>query len=227
MTEKRLLIVEDDDSMARLLQDNLASEGFSVERSATIRDARERLKRSSPDVVLLDLTFPEGDGLDVCRALASQRDRPPIIIISARSSKDDRVVGLNLGADDYLTKPFAFDELLARVRAVMRRRDSPLKTIRLGNVSLDFRARRAFKAGRDLGLSHREFEVLHYLAERIGRTVTREDLLLEVWGYRHAPLTRSVDILIARLRRKIELDAHRPRYIRTLHGDGYSLSLDD
>jgi two-component system response regulator VicR len=222
-----VLIVEDDEAIARLLRDNLVYERYDVERASTAPDAQAKLKRFKPDLVLLDLMLPEGHGFDVCRALGGQRERPGIIILSARTGKDDKVRGLDLGADDYVTKPFAFEELLARMKAVMRRRDSTVSELRLGQVIVDFQGRRATLGGRDLGLSHREFAVLHYLADRRGRVVTRDDLLQEVWGYHYLPLTRSVDISIARLRRKIEPDPHRPRYIRTLHGEGYSLTPED
>jgi DNA-binding response OmpR family regulator len=220
----RVLIIEDDDAMARLLSDNLVFERFDVQCASTASDAQAKLRAFKPEIVLLDLMLPEGDGFEICQLFAAHRDRPPVIIVSARSSKDDKVRGLNLGADDYVTKPFAFEELLARMKAVMRRRDSTVGVLRLGQVLVDFHARRATRKGHDLGLSHRELEVLHYLADRSGRLVTRDDLLQEVWGYRHLPLTRSVDISIARLRRKIEPDPHKPRYIRTLHGEGYSLT---
>lgn len=221
---KRVLIVEDDDSMARLLRDNLVFEQFEVERASTAADAFRTLRGFKPDIVLLDLMLAEGDGLEICRTLGTQHQRPRIIILSARSSQDDKIRGLDLGADDYITKPFAFKELLARMRAVVRRRDSSRSTLHLGRVVVDFRARRATLAGRDLGLSYRELEVLQYLADRPGGVVTRDELLEAVWGYRSLPLTRSVDISIARLRRKIEPDPHKPRYIRTQHGEGYSLT---
>jgi len=221
---KRVLVVEDDPAMARLLIDNLVYDGFIVEHASTAEKAAKTLERFKPELVLLDIMLPEADGFSFCRTVAARRERPLIIILSARSSKDDKVRGLDLGADDYVTKPFSFVELLARMRAVMRRRDLPVDALPLGDVVVDFRARRATRRGEDINLSQREIEVLQYLAERPGRLVTRDDLLHEVWGYRDAPLTRSVDISIARLRRKIEPDPHRTRFIRTMHGDGYCLT---
>jgi DNA-binding response OmpR family regulator len=221
---KRVLIVEDDEVMARVLRDNLVFEHFDVERASTAADAHRQVKGFRPEIVLLDLMLAEGDGFEICRALAAQRERPAIIILSARSNQDDKIRGLDLGADDYVTKPFAFQELLARMRAIVRRRASTGSMLHLGDAVIDFAARRAIRAGIDLGLSYREFEVLQYLADRPGRLVTRDELLEEVWGYGSLPLTRSVDISIARLRRKIEPDARKPRYIRTLHGEGYSLT---
>ena len=221
---KRVLVVEDDPAMARLLIDNLVYDGFVVEHAGSAEKAAKTLERFKPELVLLDIMLPEGDGFSFCRMVSARRDRPLVIILSARSSKDDKVRGLDLGADDYVTKPFAFAELLARMRAVMRRRDLSVDDLHLGDIVVDFRARRATRGGADINLSQREIEVLQYLAERSGRLVTRDDLLHEVWGYRDAPLTRSVDISIARLRRKIEPDPHRPRFIRTMHGDGYCLT---
>jgi two-component system, OmpR family, alkaline phosphatase synthesis response regulator PhoP len=223
---KRVLIVEDDEAMARLLADNLVFEHFEVQRASGAAEVQRTLKTFKPDIVLLDLMLAEGDGFEICRSLGEQRERPPIIILSARSSQDDKIRGLDLGADDYVTKPFAFKELLARMRAVVRRRNAAGGVLHLGSVVIDFHGRRATRNGRDLGLSYREFEVLQFLAERPGRVVTRDELLEEVWGYREMPLTRSVDISIVRLRRKIEIDPHKPRFIRTLHGEGYSLTPD-
>ena len=221
---KRVLIVEDDDAMARLLADNLVFEHFEVQRASGAGEVYRTLKTFKPEIILLDLMLAEGDGFEICRSLGAHRERPPIIILSARSSQDDKIRGLDLGADDYVTKPFAFKELLARMRAVVRRHNSAGGVLHLGAVVIDFHGRRATRSGHDLGLSYREFEVLQYLADRPGRVVTRDELLEEVWGYRDMPLTRSVDISIARLRRKIEIDPHKPRYIRTLHGEGYSLT---
>ena len=223
---KRVLIVEDDEAMARLLTDNLVFEHFEVQRASGASEVTRTLKTFKPDVVLLDLMLAEGDGFEICKCIGTQRERPPIIILSARSSQEDKVRGLDLGADDYVTKPFQLKELLARMRAVVRRHNAVGGVLHLGTVVIDFHGRHATRGGQDLGLSHREFEVLQYLADRPGRVVTRDELLEEVWGYRDMPLTRSVDISIARLRRKIEIDPHRPRFIRTLHGEGYSLTPD-
>jgi two-component system response regulator VicR len=221
---ERVVIVEDDQALARLLRDNLLFEGFAVEHTETGREARRRIEHFDPELVLLDFSLPDADGFEICRWLVSLPRRPLVIILSARSSQGDKVRGLELGADDYVTKPFAFEELLARMRAVMRRRTSTLRTVRLGEVIVDFAARRATRGGRDLGLSQREIEVLHYFAERSGAPVTRDALLHGVWQFKEVPMTRSVDICIARLRRKIEADPHRPRYLRTAHGDGYILA---
>lgn len=224
---KRVLIIEDDKAMARLLRDNLEYEGFVVETSETGRDALDVVRGFSPDLVLLDLMLPNDvDGFDICQALSQESSRIPIIILSARSQKQDRIRGLVLGADDYVTKPFALDELLARVRAVLRRTKPRVDELRLGDTVIDFRRLRAFRRDRQLQLTDREFEILRCFAERAGQVVTRDELLHLVWGYSDAPLTRTVDNFIFRLRRKLEPDPHHPTYLRKAYGDGYRLVCD-
>jgi two-component system response regulator VicR len=223
---RRVLIVEDDAAMSRLLQDNFRFEGFVVDSAADGDEALKKARTFEPDLVLLDLMLPNMDGFKVCQNLSAQPERPAIIIVTSRRQKDDKVRGLELGADDYVTKPFALDELLARVHAVLRRSHPKIDRVVLGDVIVDFRHFRASRRGEPLNLQHREIEVLRHLAERGGKTVGREELLRLVWGYREVPLTRTVDICIARLRRKIEPDPHHPRFIRTAHGDGYCLAVD-
>jgi DNA-binding response OmpR family regulator len=220
----RVLVVEDDPTQARLLRDNLEYDGFQVECVGNGSEMMAAFQAFGPDLVLLDLTLPGSDGFDLCGALCQRRARPPIIIVSARSQQEDKVRGLDLGADDYVTKPFALKELLARVHAVLRRRGGTAERLALGRIVVDFRSHRAERNGVELALSHRELQILQYLAERPGLPVTRDELLRAVWGHQGMTLTRSVDLAIARLRRKIEPDPRHPRYIRTLHGDGYSLT---
>jgi len=221
---KRVLIVEDDNAMARVLRDNLVYDGFLVECASDGPEALARVQTFSPDLILLDLMLPSTDGFEICQALSVRPARPPIIILSARGQQDDKVRGLKLGADDYVTKPFALEELLARVHAVLRRTETKIEPLVLGDVVIDFKAQRATRKKAALELSHKEYQVLQHLAERAGKVVSRDELLQAVWGYREAPLTRTVDIFIARLRRKIEPDPRRPRFIRTSHGDGYCLT---
>jgi DNA-binding response OmpR family regulator len=222
---KRILIIEDDKAIARLLRDNLTYEGFVVENSDTGRDAMATARRFAPDLVLLDLMLPYGiDGFEICRSLAQGASRIPVIILTARGQREDRVRGLTLGADDYVTKPFALDELLARIHAVLRRTKPRLERLTIGDVVVDFQRLRATKGDHELVLTDREFEVLRCLAERSGNIVTRDELLLLVWGYSDAPMTRTVDNFIFRLRQKIERDPHHPQYIRTAYGDGYRLT---
>jgi two-component system, OmpR family, alkaline phosphatase synthesis response regulator PhoP len=222
----RVLIVEDDASLTRLLRDNLVYEGFAVECATDGHQALDKVRLAKPDLVLLDIMMPGLDGFEVCRVLSSQRERLPIIMLTARTGQDDKVKGLELGADDYVTKPFALSELLARIHAVLRRSQRLLKTLVLGDVSIDFARMRASKGRKPLVLTPREFAVLQHLAEHPGHVVSRDELLRTVWRYDAVPLTRTVDNFVARLRRKLEADPHRPRFIRTVHGDGYSLTPD-
>jgi DNA-binding response OmpR family regulator len=223
---KRVLIVDDDKALTRLLRDNFELEGFNVECSDIGTDALQRARQFSPNLVLLDLMLPNSvNGLDLCRAFTEGRDKTPVIILTARGEKDDRVRGLTLGADDYVVKPFAFEELLARVNAVLRRTTARLRELRLGSVFVDFVRLRATKLNIDLALTDREFETLRYLAERAGTIVSRGELLHLVWGHNETPITRTVDNFVFRLRHKIENDPHRPQYIRTVYGRGYRLTL--
>jgi len=220
----RVLIVEDDDTLARVIADNLRFAGYDVTAAGDGREAVARLRTFQPDLVLLDLMLPDRSGFELCGVLR-QGGRTPIVILSARAQKADKLRGLKLGADDYLTKPFDLDELLARIHAVLRRSRRGVERLVLGSITVDFNALRASVGKREVHLTHREFGVLRYLAERHERVVYRDELLREIWGYVDVPLTtRSVDHAIARLRKKIEPDPHRPRFIRTVHGDGYVLS---
>ena len=219
----RILIVEDDRALAQLLRDNLDFEGYTVDWAGDGREALAKVREQAPDLVLLDLMLPQLDGLEVCRQLAATDPRTPIIIITARQRQEDKIQGLELGADDYVIKPYALEELLARIRAVLRRARPSIGHMRLGDVELDFGTHRALRGTQSLGLSNREFELLHYLAERPGKVVTREELLRAVWGYHEETLTRTIDNFVVRLRRKIEVDPRHPRYILTAHGGGYLL----
>jgi DNA-binding response OmpR family regulator len=222
--QKRILIVEDDEALARVIKDNLTFEGFQVALEADGNAAVGRARAFSPDLVLLDLMLPGCNGLDLCGVLR-QAGNIPIIIVTAKGQKADKLAGLDLGADDYLTKPFDMEELLARIRAVLRRTRGTVDYLRLGRVTIDFRALRASVGSSEIHLTHREFEVLRYLAERQERVVHRDELLREIWGYLDAPATtRSVDHAIARLRKKIEEYPPHPRFIRTVHGGGYCLT---
>ena len=221
--KKRILIVEDDASLARVLRDNLTFDGFEVKCATNGDTALSDARTFAPDLVVLDIMLPDTNGFDLCGVLR-HGGQIPIIMLTARSQKADKLRGLNLGADDYITKPFDLEEFLARVRAVLRRARPAIEQLTLGRVTIDFRARHATNADRTLHLTYREFELLQYLAERQEHAVYRNELLREVWGYPNAPSTRSVDHAIARLRKKIEPDPHHPRFIHTVHGDGYCLS---
>jgi DNA-binding response OmpR family regulator len=221
--KKRVLVVEDDAALARVLRDNLEFEGFDV---ACVDDghlAVSTARAFAPDLVLLDIMLPGRDGFDLC-SLLRQGGTTPIIMLTARSQKADKLRGLQLGADDYVTKPFDVEELMARVHAVLRRSSPAVERVVLGKVTVDFRQMTVRHGHDDLHLTHREFELLRYLVERRGRVVSRHELLREIWGYPDMPATRSVDHAIARLRKKIEPDPGRPRFVHTVHGDGYTIT---
>ena len=224
--KRRILVVEDDVSLARVLCDNLVYEGFDVALAADGNRALKEHRVFNPDLVLLDLTLPGLDGFEVCRKLNREESRTGIIILTARTQKEDKLQGLRLGADDYITKPFALDELLARIEAVMRRLHPADDGLSLGSLHIDFNHYAAERNNQKVAFSQREIEVLRYMSARAGKVVTRDELLRNVWGYQNIPLTRSVDNLIARLRWKIEPDPDNPRYIHTVYGDGYRLTLD-
>ena len=220
----RILLVDDEVSIQRAVAPSLQSRGYEVEIAGTGREALRIVSERRPELIVLDLGLPDLEGTEVCRRIRSE-SAVPIIVLSARSGEGDKVSALDLGADDYVTKPFALDELLARVNAVLRRSHPQIASIALGALVVDFRTSRVLKNGTEYDLRPREIDILRCLAERQGKVVTREELLRTVWGYDTVPLTRTVDIAIARLRRKIEPDPHHPRYLRTAHRDGYSLTL--
>jgi DNA-binding response OmpR family regulator len=222
-SKKRILVVEDDRALARVLRDNLTFDGFDVELVANGNLALTRATALLPDLVVLDITLPGRNGFEICGDLR-QRGRVPILMLTARGQKADKLRGLDLGADDYMTKPFDLEEFLARVRAVLRRTRPSYDALTMGMVTVDFVSQAALRAGRRLHLTHREYEILQYLAERPGQVVERSVLLREVWGYKQAPFTRLVDNAIARLRKKIEPDLHQPQFIHTVRGDGYTLT---
>jgi DNA-binding response OmpR family regulator len=221
--KKRILVVEDDAALARVVCDNLAFEGFEVRCVGDGNLALNVARQFAPDLVLLDIMLPGRDGFELV-GLLRQGGSIPIIMLTARGQKADKLKGLKLGADDYVTKPFDIEELMARVHGVLRRSSPGVAQVVFGKLTVDFRSM-IVRHGRDeIHLTHREFELLRYLVERQGRVVSRHELLREIWGYPDEPATRSVDHAIARLRKKIELDPAHPRFIHTVHGDGYTIT---
>ena len=220
----KILIVEDEPDMVLGLKDNFEFEGYEVLTASDGVAGLERARSHKPDVVILDIMLPKLSGLEVCKTLRSEGFSAPIVMLTARGQEIDKVVGLELGADDYVTKPFSLRELLARVRAVLRRTEGTNKRLsryRFSDLELDFEAYRAKRGGEPLDLSPREFELLRYLIERKGETVTRDKLLEDVWGYESYPSTRTVDTHIAKLRAKIGDSGSEPTWILTIHGVGY------
>jgi DNA-binding response OmpR family regulator len=220
----RILIVEDEPNMVAGLRDNFEFEGYQVMTAPDGVSGLERALSESPDLVILDVMMPRMSGLDVCRQLKSKRPSIPIIMLTARGQEVDKVVGLELGADDYVTKPFSIRELVARVKAVLRRaRTLPKEQehVSFGEIEVNLRNCQVKRAGRPLEFSSKEFELLKYLVCHQGETLSRDRLLEEVWGYDRFPTTRTVDTHIVRLRQKIEPKPEEPRFILTVHGTGY------
>jgi DNA-binding response OmpR family regulator len=223
---KRILVVEDDEGIARVLGDNLRIDGFNVRWAPTAHDALVQSQSFHPDLVLLDIMLAgQPSGFELCGVLR-QGGRCGVIIVSARDQREDKLRGLGIGADDYVTKPFDMEELAARINAVLRRTVLVVSRIELGEIEVDFESHTAWRGATPIHLTHREFEILRYLAERRDRVVHRNELLREVWGIVDGSTTRSVDFAISRLRRKIEPNPPEPRFLRTIHGDGYSLTID-
>ena len=222
----RVLVVEDEPAISESVSFALATEGISVEVARTAPEALARVRRRPPSLVLLDVMLPGGSGLDVCREIRTFSD-VPIIVLSARDSEADKVAGLELGADDYVTKPFSMRELIARVRSHIRRAtrsgliSDTNEVLRGGPVELDVDAHEVRVRGEEVSLRPKEFDLLETLMRRRGRLVTRETILDEVWGSEYYGDTRTLDVHIKRLRHKIEEDPSRPRHLVTVRGLGY------
>lgn len=219
----RILIVEDDPAMSVALRDGFEFEKYAVEMAADGEEGLRLATRGDHDLMILDVMLPRKSGLDVCKELRRNGSSTPIIMLTARGQEIDKIVGLKLGADDYVTKPFSFMELLARVEAVLRRvsRNATGEEFSFGDVQLDFRTYQATKSGMPLDLTPREFRILHYFIDHTGEVVSREALLNHVWGYDSSAFTRTVDTHMARLRQKIEDIASEPRHLITVHRVGY------
>jgi DNA-binding response OmpR family regulator len=228
---KRILIIEDDLAILRGLKDNLEYDKYEVLTATDGEQGYCLVQEKKPDLIILDLMLPKMSGYELCRKVREEGVTTPILMLTARGEEVDRVLGLDLGADDYVTKPFSVPELLARVRAILRRvqqlKKGPLPNeLRFGKVLIDFKRFEARRAGKVLNMSRKEFGILRLLAARIGEVVTRDELLDEVWGYEQYPTTRTVDNHIALLRSKLEEDPSKPRHLLTVHGVGYKLVLE-
>lgn len=222
---KRILLVEDEPGLVLTLTDRLVKEGFAVESARDGDTGLQRAANESFDLIILDVMLPRKNGLDVCRDLRQQGVQTPVIMLTARGQIVDKVVGLKLGADDYVTKPFEMIELLARIEALLRRTPSQpaiqSEVYQFGAVRVDFRRAEAYFNDKTIELSAREFQLLRYFIDKRGNTISREELLNEVWGYNAMPSTRTVDVHIAWLRQKLEPNPRHPQFILTIHGLGY------
>jgi phosphate regulon transcriptional regulator PhoB len=227
---KKILIVEDDRDIVELVRYNLASEGFDVQTTADGLSALTQVRKSPPDIVILDLMLPKMSGLEVCREIRREvsLNRLPILMLTARGDEADRVIGLEMGADDYVTKPFSPRELVARVRALLRRSEPAReveRAIEVGKLLIDPSSYRVTRAGKPLTLSTLEFRLCYFLAARPNRVFTRDQLLDAVWGTDRFVTPRSVDVYVRRLREKIELDPEHPVHLKTVRGAGYLFEL--
>ncbi|MEO9484303.1 MAG: response regulator transcription factor [Ekhidna sp.] len=222
---KHILVVDDEPNMRRGLKDNLEFEGYSVSEAQDGQDALEILKTVTPDLIILDVMMPKLSGLEVCKQLRRSGDETPIILLTAKGEEIDKVLGLEMGADDYVQKPFSVRELTARVKAILRRNKpvSDQTDFTFGLLSVDFKKYEAIKNGQEEKLSHKEFEILQYLHDHANEIVDRQELLKNVWQYNEQPTTRTVDNFIVKLRQKIEEDPSNPKLIITVHGTGYKL----
>lgn len=222
---KRILLVEDEPGLVLTLSDRLASEGYAVESARDGEAGLDRASRGAFDLILLDVMLPRKNGYDVCRDLRQRGIQTPILMLTARGQVVDKVVGLKLGADDYLTKPFEMMELLARVEALLRRVPSveaaSADTYQFDAVRIDFRRAEITRGDEKIELSAKEFQLLRYFIEHREATLSRDELLNEVWGYDAMPTTRTVDVHVAWLRQKLEPNPKHPKYILTVHGLGY------
>jgi DNA-binding response OmpR family regulator len=225
--KQRILVVDDEPNMVRGLRDNLEFEGYEVHTAEDGESGLKSILGSTYDLVLLDVMMPRLSGFDVCRKVREAGVDVPIIFLTAKGEEIDKVVGLELGSDDYITKPFSVRELLARVKAILRRKspapEKDIEKVRIGRLDVNFTAFSASDEHGEVKMSHKEFEILKYLLQRKNEIISRHDLLHNVWGYDEMPTTRTVDNFIVKLRHKVENDPNNPRIILTVHGTGYKL----
>jgi two-component system alkaline phosphatase synthesis response regulator PhoP len=221
---EKILVVEDEPDMLMGLQDNLQFEGYQVVPAADGQAGLDAALNTCPDLIILDVMLPKLGGFEVLKQLRQKGMDTPVIMLTAKSQEVDKVLGLELGADDYITKPFSIRELLARVKAVLRRPRRPpqkVDTYQFGNVKVDFRKSIAIKDGAPVELSHYEAEILRLLITNKGEPISRNRILDEVWGYELYPTTRTIDNHVVKLRQKVEEDPHNPEHVVTVHGMGY------
>ncbi|SJZ35966.1 response regulator transcription factor [Garciella nitratireducens] len=230
MAKEKILIIEDEQHIQELLTYNLQQREYKVVNLLDGTRAIETIEREKPDLILLDIMLPGKDGIEICKELKRKRESEniPIIMLTARGEEFDKVLGLEIGADDYITKPFSIKELIARVRAILRRMSSkttyPKTILQIGDIIIDNERYEVFKNNKRIELTLKEFELLKLLAENKGKVLTREFLLNKIWGYEYGGETRTVDVHIRHLRKKLEDDDKEPRYIETIRGVGYRIT---
>ena len=223
--EEKILIIEDEEDLVKGLRLNLADEGYKVDWASNGEEGLRKAMEEPPDLIILDIMLPKKNGLDVCRELRQKNIFIPIIMLTAKGEEIDKVVGLEIGADDYMTKPFSIRELLARIKAHLRREKREGKTVPevylFGDVEIDFTHFKVKRKDKELDLTSLEAEILKYFIAHQGEVITRENLLDKIWGYEKYPTTRTIDNHILKLRKKIETDPSHPEYILSIYGEGY------
>ena len=223
--EEKILIIEDEEDLVKGLKLNLADEGYKVDWASNGEEGLRKAMEETPDLIILDIMLPKKNGLDVCRELRQKNIFIPIIMLTAKGEEIDKVVGLEIGADDYMTKPFSIRELLARIKAHLRREKREGKTVPevylFGDVEIDFTHFKVKRKDKELDLTSLEAEILKYFIAHQGEVITRESLLDKIWGYEKYPTTRTIDNHILKLRKKIETDPSHPKYILSIYGEGY------
>lgn len=224
----KILVVDDEQNMRTGLKDNLEFEGYDVDTANDGNQGLKKILENSYNLIILDVMMPKISGFDVCKEIRKAGITTPVILLTAKGEEIDKVVGLEIGADDYVTKPFSLRELLARIKAILRRGENLIMNeaaseIKIGKLEINFNGYKATSKNKDVQMSHKEFEILHHLWKHRNSTVSREDLLTEIWGYDETPTTRTVDNFILKLRQKVEVDSNHPQIILTVHGIGYKL----
>lgn len=226
---KKILIVEDEPAMRLGLKDNLEFEGYEVELAEDGEEGLSKIMNNNFDLIILDVMMPKLSGFDVCKKMRADGNETPIIVLSAKGEELDKVLGLEFGADDYVTKPFSLRELLARVKAILRRNNlhsQVTETIKIGKLSFDFNSFSVFENQTPINMSYKEFEVIHHLWNNKNKTVSRDQLLTNIWGSDVFTTSRTIDNFILKLRNKIEKDPNKPQLIITIHGIGYKLIVN-
>ena len=229
----KILVVEDEAAMLRGLRDNLEIEGYNVDTADNGNDGLNKILENEYNLVLLDVMLPQMSGFDVCRTARKRGKKVPIILLTAKGEEIDKVLGLELGADDYITKPFSLRELLARIKAILRRSSTDnddskntKSTIKIGQLTVNFTNYQSTdETGNDVKLSHKEYELLHYFVKNNGQVISRDELIKNVWNYNNEITTRTVDNFVVKLRQKIEANPNEPKIIITVHGTGYKMIM--
>lgn len=223
----KILVVDDEAAMRQGLVDNLIFEGYEVDEAENGKVALDKIGVTQYDLIVLDVMMPEVSGFDVCKKLRQSDNQVPIVLLTAKGEEIDRVLGLEFGADDYISKPFSLRELLARIKAILRRTQNATtisqNLVEIGQMKVDFDKYEAYVGQEKVKLSHREFEVLHFLFNHRQKIVSRDDLLKNIWGYDEFPTTRTIDNFILRIRQKVEINPNDPKIILTVHGMGYKM----